>query len=150
MDQNIPDQRDFSHSLVRDDTDAAPGSPAGSRIDMVEDRAFEGHPRGDSTLLDAYSNAVAKVIERVGPSVVRLDIRHGGRGRAGSGSGVILSPDGLVLTNSHVVQGARHADVTALDGRSLSGRVLGDDPGTDLALVRDEEDATLPTAKLGN
>jgi S1-C subfamily serine protease len=150
MDQNIPDQRDFSHSLVRDDTDAAPGSPAGSPMETLEDHAFEGHPRDDTTLLDAYSNAVTKVVERVGPSVVRLDVRHDGHGRAGSGSGVILSPDGLVLTNSHVVQGARHAEVTALDGRSLSGRVLGDDPGTDLALVRIDEDATLPAAKLGD
>jgi len=91
---------------------------------------------------------VTHVVEQVSPSVVRLDIRHGGRG--GSGSGVILSPDGLVLTNSHVVQGAKRADVTVLDGRSFSGRVLGDDPDTDLALVRIDEDATLPAARLGD
>ena len=148
MDHNIRDQRDFSLSLMLDDGGADPGSPAVSRMD--EDHAFEGHPRDDTALLDAYSNAVTKVVERVGPSVVRLDIRHGGRGRTGSGAGVILSPDGLVLTNSHVVQGAKRAEVTVLDGRSLSGRVLGDDPETDLALVRVEEDATLPSAKLGN
>ncbi len=102
-----------------DDAEAGPGSPAVSSMDTLEDHPFEGHPRGDTALLDAYSNAVTKVVERVGPSVVRLDIHHGSRGRAGSGSGVILSPDGLVLTNSHVVQGAKRAEVTALDGRSL-------------------------------
>jgi S1-C subfamily serine protease len=101
MDQNIRDQRDFSLSLMLDDTEAGPGSAAVSRTDTLEDHAFEGHPRGDTTLLDAYSNAVTKVVERVGPSVVRLDIRR-------------------------------------------------DDPGTDLALVRIDEDSTLPRAKLGN
>jgi S1-C subfamily serine protease len=150
MDENIRDQRGLSLSLMLDDAEAGPGAPAVSRMDTLEERAFEGHLRDDNALLDAYSKAVARVVERVGPSVVRLDIRHGGRGRAGSGSGVILSPDGLVLTNSHVVQGAKRAEVTALDGRSFSGRVLGDDPDTDLALVRIDEDATLPSAKLGN
>ncbi|MGA7384939.1 MAG: trypsin-like peptidase domain-containing protein [Methylocella sp.] len=148
MDQKVREPRDFSVSLMRDEAESGAGTPAVSRLD--EGHAFEGHPRGDNALLDAYSKAVTKVVERVAPSVVRLGIRQGGRGRAGSGSGVILSPDGLILTNSHVVQGAKRAEVTALDGRSLSGRVLGDDPGTDLALVRVEEDSTLPPAKLGN
>ncbi len=150
MDENIRDQRDCSLSPMVGEAAANPGSPAGSRRETFEDPLFEDHPCDDNVLLDAYSKAVARVVERVGPSVVRLDIRHGGRGRAGSGSGVILSPDGLVLTNSHVVQGTKRAGVTVLDGRSLSGRVLGDDPDTDLALVRIEEDATLPPAKLGN
>jgi S1-C subfamily serine protease len=151
MSENIHGSGDFSLSFMPDGPDAefSEGSPA-SRGDTPEDHVSDGHPRGDTTLLDAYSNAVTRVVERVGPSVVRLDIRQGGRGPAGSGSGVILSPDGLVLTNSHVVQGAKRAEVTVLDGRSLSGRVLGDDPETDLALVRIDEDATLPPAKLGN
>ena len=82
----------------------------------------------DDVLLDAYSRTVTRVVDQVGPSVVRLDITRGNGDRGGSGSGVIVSPDGLILTNSHVIQGARRAEVTTLDGRSLSGRVLGDDP----------------------
>ena len=104
----------------------------------------------DAALLDAYSKSVSDVVEKVGPSVVRLDIRHGDGRRAGSGSGVIVSPDGLILTNSHVVQGAKRAEATTLDGRTLSARVLGDDPDTDLALLRVDDDTTLPAAKLGD
>jgi S1-C subfamily serine protease len=104
----------------------------------------------DAALLDAYSRAVTDVVDLVGPSVVRIDIRRGNGQRAGSGSGVIVSPDGLLLTNSHVVQGAKRAEITTLDGRQLTGRVLGDDPDTDLALVRVEEDRSLPHARLGD
>jgi S1-C subfamily serine protease len=113
-------------------------------------RAPEDSRREDGALLDAYSRAVTDVVERVSPSVVRLDVRHGDGRRGGSGSGVIVSPDGLILTNSHVVQGAKRAEVSTLDGRNLSGRVLGDDPDTDLALVRVDENATLPAASIGD
>ena len=103
----------------------------------------------DGALLDDYSRVVSDVVERVGPSVVRIDVRKQGRS-AGSGSGVIISSDGLALTNSHVVQSSRTVNLTTLEGRELQARVLGDDPDTDLALLRVEADVSLPAAKLGD
>jgi S1-C subfamily serine protease len=103
----------------------------------------------DAVLLDAYSTHVTRVVDLIAPSVVRLDVRLGGR-RGGSGSGVIVSPDGLILTNSHVAQNAKSVEVTVLDGRHFQARVLGDDPDTDLALLRIDENATLPAARLGD
>jgi len=103
----------------------------------------------DSSALDAYSRVVADVVDRVGPSVVRIDVRRAGKG-GGSGSGVIVSPDGLALTNSHVVQGSRTVALTTLEGREYQARVLGDDPDTDIALLRIDESVTLPAARLGD
>ena len=105
---------------------------------------------GDAPLLDAYSRTVSDVVDTVGPSVVRIDLARDDGKPAGSGSGVIVSPDGLVLTNSHVVSAGRRASVTTLDGRMFSARVLGDDPDTDLALLRIDADETLPAARLGD
>jgi len=98
----------------------------------------------DAEALDAYSRAITYAVDKVGPSVVRVNVR------GGAGSGVIVSPDGLTLTNSHVVNGARTVALTTLDGRQLTARVLGDDPDTDLALLRVEESVHLPAAKLGD
>ena len=105
----------------------------------------------DAALLDAYSRAVIDVVETVSPAVVRLDVRSAERGRqGGSGSGVIVSPDGLVLTNSHVAGGNARIRATTADGQSLTAQVVGDDPDTDLALVRINESVTLPFAPLGD
>jgi S1-C subfamily serine protease len=108
-------------------------------------------PPEDQALLDAYSRAVIDVVERVGPTVVRLDVTSDQeRRRGGTGSGVIVATDGLVLTNSHVVGGAAQVSATTVEGRSLTARVVGDDPDTDLALVRVDAPVTLPAAPLGN
>ncbi len=109
-------------------------------------------PGGDSLLLDAYSRAVADVVETVGPAVARLHVvKAGPRGQgAGSGSGVVLTPDGFILTNSHVVDGAQRLHVAIPDGRRFAARLVGDDPDTDLALVRIEEAVSLPFARLGD
>ena len=109
-------------------------------------------PSSDAALVDAYSRTVSDVVERVGPSVVRIDIRRRDRNGPpeGSGSGVLVSPDGLILTNSHVVHGSKRVDVATLDGRRLVARVLSDDPDTDLALARVEDATTLPHATLGD
>jgi S1-C subfamily serine protease len=108
-------------------------------------------PPEDQALLDAYSRAVIDVVDRVGPAVVRLDVTADGeRRRGGTGSGVIVAPDGLVLTNSHVVGGAARVNVATIEGRTLTAQVVGDDPDTDLALVRIDAPVTLPAAALGN
>jgi S1-C subfamily serine protease len=106
-------------------------------------------PPNDEALLDAYSRAVIDVVERVEAAVVRLDVKKDGP-RGGTGSGVVVAPDGLVLTNSHVVGGAARVGVTTVEGRRLDARVVGDDPDTDLALVRIDAPLTLPSATLGN
>jgi S1-C subfamily serine protease len=102
----------------------------------------------DTALLDAYSEAVAGVVDQVGAAVARVEPRADGR-PAGVGSGVIITPDGLVLTNSHVMQGRRDARLSLADGRMVDARVLGDDPDTDLALLRATSDG-LPFARLGD
>src|SRR6478752_4238784 len=81
-------------------------------------------PQTDDARLDAYSQAVTAVVDRIGPAVVRVEPQVSGRG-AGMGSGVIISPDGLLLTNSHVMQGAREARLTGSDGRPIEARVIG-------------------------
>jgi len=112
----------------------------------------EPPPATDGELLDAYSRAVVGVVEAVSPAVVHVQIRgaRGGRVAHGSGSGVIVSPDGLVLTNNHVVDSAQQIGLSLADGRSFRARVLGRDADTDLAVLRSETSETLPAAQLAN
>ncbi len=98
----------------------------------------------DDDLLDAYSRAVTAAVEHAGPAVVRVEVERGG------GSGVVFAPDGLVLTNAHVVAQASHPHVTLTDGRRLLGDVVGRDPHSDLAVVRVTASETLPWATLGD
>src|SRR6059036_329232 len=104
----------------------------------------------DAGLLDAYSAAVVSVVDAVGPAVVsvRTNARAGRSGGAGAGSGVIIASDGYVLTNSHVVHAASDLEVSLTDGRRFAATLTGDDPATDLAVIRVDAPA-LPAAHLG-
>ncbi|HEY8442614.1 MAG TPA: trypsin-like peptidase domain-containing protein [Xanthobacteraceae bacterium] len=118
-------------------------------LDRTDPANLPPVPANDEALLDAYSRAVIDVVERVEAAVVRLNVK-GDAKRDGTGSGVVVAPDGLVLTNSHVVAGGSRVQVTTLEGRRLDARVVGDDPDTDLALARVDAPLTLPSAALGN
>jgi S1-C subfamily serine protease len=123
---NPPESGSSSHGPGSPEMPEPPGAGAGPR------------PEEDDVLLDAYSRAVTRAVQTVAPSVVRIATRQarGGREGGGSGSGFILSPDGLVLTNSHVVRGATSLEVILNDGRRPDAMVVGDDPESDLAVLR--------------
>ncbi len=113
--------------------DAIPGRPGGGPAGATGD---------DSALLDAYSRAVARAVETVAPSVVRIGVTktrstsRGSRQADGTGSGFIVSPDGLVLTNSHVVHDGAGLEVVLSDGRRPDALLIGEDPESDLAMLR--------------
>lgn len=96
-------------------------------------RMLNKHEPNDGVLLDSYSTTVADTVDRVGPAVTRIE-RVGGKG--GHGSGFVVSPDGLIVTNHHVVEDSKTVRIAMPDGFTGEGRVLGRDPDTDIALVR--------------
>ncbi len=107
----------------------------------------------DTELLDAYSRAVISVVDDVGPSVVGISSgnvnKQGMVEQMGAGSGAILTPDGYILTNDHVVHGAGNLQVTLTDGASMAASIVGTDPATDLAVIR-AEGSSLPYSSLGD
>jgi len=138
----------------------APAFPGGStpppELRLVSGEgatAFGAAPSPDAELFDAYSRAVVGAVRAVGPAVVHVEVAGpatDGKPRSGgSGSGLVFTPDGFILTNSHVVHGAAQVLVTLPEGNAISASVVGDDPGTDLAVIRAHA-ADLPTAPLGD
>src|SRR5258706_297243 len=127
-----------------------PAEAQGSRINIrtVDDVEPISVEQGDNPaatdyeLLDSYSRTVTAVVEKVSPAVVNIRAQHANRKAqngpesAGTGSGFVIAPDGYALTNSHVVHEARKLDVTLADGRVFGASLVGDDPETDLAVIR--------------
>jgi len=112
-------------------------------------RGAAGGTGGDDRLLDAYSSAVVGAVDRIGPAVAHLEVGGTDRGRRGTGSGFAFTPDGLLLTNSHVVHRSRSLRVTFADGASFDATPVGDDPDTDIAVIRVSASG-LPAAALGS
>jgi len=108
-----------------------------------------GNPPED-VALDAYSRVVSSVYEVAASAVVSIEVRHDARSRGGAGSGFLFTPDGLILTNSHVVQRAKQIIVHTAAGQAIDADLIGDDPHTDVALLKVASAAPLPSIELGS
>ena len=113
---------------------------------MFDEKHFEASatPVADEQeIFDAYSSAVMAAVDKAGPAVVHIGVRKN-RTSGGVGSGLVLASDGLIMTNSHVIAGATDIAITGADGQRASARVLGDDPHTDIAILRSDEHLKAP------
>jgi S1-C subfamily serine protease len=126
-------------------------SPGGSPSGEGKKRS----PSRDREMLDAYSRAVTGVVEQVGPAVVAVSVEKEAASRLtggeGAGSGVLITPDGFLLTNNHVVEKSRQLAVTTTEGKRFEASLIGADPATDLAVIRIPQlGSSLPAAELGD
>ncbi len=139
-----------------------PENPAGA-LEDTDAAPFETPEQllsSDGELLDGYSNTVTQAVRKIGPAVVNIRVHKANRERTspgqsrgqeagGAGSGFVIAPDGFILTNSHVVHGADKLEVTLADGQVFPGTLVGEDPETDLAVVRINA-SQLSHARLGD
>jgi S1-C subfamily serine protease len=130
--------------------------PSASDDSQGDDSQGDDSPQRDSALLDAYSGAVIGALERVAPAVTFIEVVHrtaasrGGRARQASGSGFLFTPDGYLLTNSHVVAGSDRVTVRLNDDARFSADLVGNDPDSDLAVLRIGSPVALPYAEFGD
>lgn len=128
-------------------------SPGDGAVSPAASPGPSADETSDAELLDAYSRAVVDVVENVGAAVASIAVQQrsarGGRDLHGSGSGVVITPDGYILTNSHVVRGASRIEVAFTDGGESAATLVGEDPSNDLAVIRALASG-LPYAELGD
>ena len=106
-------------------------------------------PESDAEVLDSYSATVTGAVEKAGPAVVNIAVTTP-QGRGGAGSGFLVSADGLIFTNSHVVSGARAITVSSSDGQRAAARIIGEDPDTDIAVIRTDANFAAPPLVLSD